>query len=391
MSWKNLFDFNPMTAIYLTGYATHLYVLTCYKQQKLNNIDISPDLLDFNSKRIKRWNTIFLTFCMSHYENYLLDYEKEVLQKNVHEESGDVIDPFIVHSKLIISASQTMVDALGGRVLRDSITLDEITKKKISSWFCIIEQAVINESSLNKHFNQESIDKLQGFISQMKQRNEHTIHSESSLFPHFSPGSLFIRTSFIVHTQKLKMDKNLFAQWELFNAKTISNYISIDKFLAKKHGSKTDVEFPYIHQLPCASLRHLWDSFDEVQVSIPVGDLFHEILSCIAHYAIRYQNFHPDNNAMMDSNDFIADYQHLKEAMYELMKKEEKSVKNNEKQKKFQMKINGEKRKRTMNGYDSMVASLFNNDTMLFFMFGFTNQIIQDHPNSIEITKKFAC
>ncbi len=93
----------------------------------------------------------------------------------------------------------------------------------------------------------------------------------------------------------------------------------------------------------------------------------------------------------MDSYVFISDYQHLKEALFELIKKEAKSVKNNEKQKKFQMKKNGEKRKRSCNGYDSMVTSLFNNDTMLFFLFGLTNQIIQDHPNSIETTNKFAC
>jgi hypothetical protein len=391
MSWKNIFEFNPMTAIYLTGYATHLYLLICYNQQKLNNIAISPELLDFSSKRIKRWNTIFLTFCMSHYEIHLLDHEKEVLEKSQPKESGDVIDPFLVHSNLIISASQTMVNALAGRVLTDSIFLDVITQRKISSWFSIIEQVVINESSVNKYFNQESIDKLKGFIYQIEQRNDPTTHSMASTFPHFSPGALFIRTSFIVHTQKLKMDKNLFARWELFNAKTISNCISVDKFLAKKHTSKNDLEFPYIHQLPRASLRYLWDGFDEVQVPVPVGDLFHEISSCIFHYGIQYQKSQTNNNAMMDSYDFIADYQHLKEALFELIKKEAKSVKNNEKQKKFQMKKNGEKRKRSCNGYDSMVTSLFNNDTMLFFLFGLTNQIIQDHPNSIETTNKFAC
>jgi hypothetical protein len=111
MTYKDIFDFNPLTAIFLSGYATHLYILMCFNQQNLSNIQVPTELLSCSKKRIKRWNLLFINFCMSQYQSYLLAHEKEVLQATSKSKGVDLTNPFYVHAQLLIKASQKMIAA----------------------------------------------------------------------------------------------------------------------------------------------------------------------------------------------------------------------------------------------------------------------------------------
>ncbi len=93
MSNKEIFDFNPLAAIFLSGYATQLYILICYNKQLSNTVGIPTQLFNSSEKHIKRWNKLFLDFCMKQYESHILNHEKLLLL-----DTTIPTNPFILHS-----------------------------------------------------------------------------------------------------------------------------------------------------------------------------------------------------------------------------------------------------------------------------------------------------
>jgi hypothetical protein len=393
MTRKDIFDFNPITAIFLSGYATHLYTLICYQQQKNKKILIEAGLLISSKKRISRWNVIFLHFCMHHYQSYLLDHEKEVLHQTgtPPPTTSNSKNPFYIHVQLLIKASQilTHVSSLSANSPQAP---NKRTKSLISVWFTIVKK--VTTSFLGARFPEESKEILITILEKRNKTTDTNIYGKTS-YPHFSPGALFTRCSFIVYMQKSTMDESLFNHWEVLNAALLSRVMSVTQFLndphpkmGERHLNGNTPSFPYIHNLPRSALFAQWDDFAETSSPIPIGKFFTTMLQCIHGYACTYHNEHL-SSVTENSEVMIGSFQELLREIFPLLQIEISKVKNNEKQRNFQSKKRGEKRPRDR-------TESFSGELSMNFLFGINNcMVFNDFDDSkncdIERNEKSAC
>lgn len=403
MSYKEIFDFNPLSAIFLSGFATQLYVLICYNKQRSNNNKIPTELFRSSEKRIKRWNKLFIEFCMNHYEEHLLDHERDVL-KTTTTHNGVLTNPFYVHASMLIQASRKVIAA--SKVAKVSDKPDKPTQNRISAWFTIIKKVM--ESSLGKAFDKNSAEVLLDMAHKRESEDEDTEEEEeeedgNSSYPHFSPGALFIRTSCIVYMQKSKMDRKLFKQWETTNAIILSDVMLVLDFLKEAYPNKEEYNsdhnhgtpFPYIHRLPCKSLFQLWDSTDQITVPIPVGEFFKHVLNCIGGNAITYHQHQASNIYNPKSEEGIVTYEYYLQELFTLVKYDTAAVKNAEKQRKFQA-MKKRKRGKTMrNSVEAihMLTTPFDNEISLNFLFGIHNNLLNPFQTKYYVfhQSKVAC
>ena len=383
MTYKDIFDFNPLTAIFLSGYATHLYILMCFNQQNLTNIQVPTELLSCSKKRIKRWNLLFINFCMSQYQSYLLAHEKEVLQATSKSKGVDLTNPFYVHAQLLIKASQKMIAASSKSAPYNTDGPDERILSLILRWLSTVKQVAL--STLGTHFDKNSVDILLAIVDQ-RQNTKDTIVPGSSSHPHFSPGALFIRTSFIVYLHKSTMDKNLFSQWEMLNAIQLCKVMTVHQFLKESHPKidngklaySTGLQFPYIHQLPRIALFESWNDFHQISRPIPLGELFKTILNCILGNAFTYHQH--DASYTLKSEEVMVTFQNIVQNIFQMVEKETAQVKTNEKQRHFQANKQGKKRRLDQ-------SLLINNEVCMKFLFGTYNQLLNDSQNCGVSTK----
>lgn len=383
MTYKDIFDFNPLTAIFLSGYATHLYILMCFNQQNLNNIQVPTELLSCSKMRIKRWNLLFLNYCMSQYKSFLLAHEKEVLQATSKSTGVDLTNPFYVHAQLLIKASQKMIAASSKSAPHNSDAPNERILSYILRWLSTMK--TVAHSSLGKQFDKNSVDILMAIVDQREHTKEAIVPGRSS-HPHFSPGALFIRTSFIVYMHKSTMDIDLFNQWEMLNAIQLCKVMRVSKFLEERHPQIEDgklayingLQFPYIHQLPRIALFKSWTDSHQISHPIPLGELFKTILNCILGNARTYHEY--DASYTLQSEEVLVTFQHLVQNIFGMIKKETAQVKTNEKQRRFQANKEGKKRRLDQ-------SLLINNEVCMKFLFGTYNQLLNDSQNCGVSTK----
>ena len=96
----NIFMFNPLTAFFLSGLATELFILICDSNPLNKEETVQLD----TSKRINRWQEWFTKFCIPMFDEHKEDYEQSQFTDGSYN-----LNPFEVHSSMLISASEMIL------------------------------------------------------------------------------------------------------------------------------------------------------------------------------------------------------------------------------------------------------------------------------------------
>ena len=332
-----VFIFNPLTVFFLSGVATQLFVLKCDNDnRKKNNIRLSVEDSD---RRVLRWQLLFDKICIKMFADYLMEYEKEYFSGD----TNNLLNPFNVHSSMLLSVSQIIQKSA------ETENLGKKTLKNISKWFKLITSLL--ERRLGSHFNQQTQDSLKKIVQEYKSLKAQLHGSNSVEYPHFSPGALFIRSSFVINLHRGHFQLNLFALWEESNALLLSELLTLPNYFnntmdneecRKDHFSP---KFPYIHHVPCKQLYETWKLEDQKILPVPIHRVFYQILICIHGKAITYQstNLSLSSDCQIRSNvekeyEYVHAFATEAGNAYLLMKDAMKMASNCEKQRRFQIK-----------------------------------------------------
>ena len=354
---------NPLTCLFLSGYATQLFLLICYTNKTV--IDIESKMIMFNGeKRIQRWLNLFFSDCLTCFSIHSFKFEAELASN-----SRVPLDPLTMHSNLLITASNKLVK------LKEHGEIGVQTMHKFSKWFELISEI------FKLPLGQTLPSDLKQELEMTKERFESgpTMNSSNKKeYPHFSPGSLFIRLTFIVYLQKSKMSPNVLSTWQYTNAQTIFQIFSIGDFMKECESISTletfSTEFPYIHQLPCKIL------YEKIEKDVPVYHIFvtllHVIHECmkIYHYHQEYSQSNNDGAKVTSFNNYINEAQYKMEIEFRRIKNCEKQRVHQQNQNKFVSK-------------NKKISVVFNNDEWsMKFLFGSHLDII--FPNKIVFSIK---
>ncbi len=95
--------FNPLTAFFLSGVATQLFVLICdhdNRKKKTNRLSVKD-----SDKRVLRWQSRFDEICIKRFSLYSKNYESE----HFSDDANHLLSPLEVHSAMLISVSQIIL------------------------------------------------------------------------------------------------------------------------------------------------------------------------------------------------------------------------------------------------------------------------------------------
>lgn len=339
----NIFMFNPLTAFFLSGLATDLFIFICDSNPSNKTHREETVKLD-TSKRIDRWQEWFTNFCIP-----LFDKHKEEYEQSQFTDGRYNMNPFEVHSSMLISASE-MISHYTTHNQLSSKTLDNVSK-----WFALISS--LSGTRLGYHFG---ATKLRDLIGLSRDYTTQTSTSRSSSVldhPHFSPGALFIRAMFVVHIHKNRFSRNLMILWEDCNAVFLAKYLCLKDYFEHAEVDVTQrvhfgPMFPYIHHVPCKTLYMLWDMTDQLSRPIPIRDIFYQMTVHIHGKAI---TFNTCNTTMNSSSyceygiqakdcDHLIAFESILFKAHEDLNKQLSMIMNCEKQRHFQMKNQMKKR-----------------------------------------------
>ncbi len=322
MTSNTIFLLNPLTVYFLSGFALVLFVFSCEQDHKESDQRSKNKTYDSNI-RMTKWVGAFKNYCVDLFESHSEEYERMVLQQNIDS-------PHQLHSKLLIQATQKMLQAV-----MDGQVMDKSTFSKIQSWLELMKS--IQGTSLRKIFegeNQESLNKLfQRLRKKCEQGVNNPENSNSKKYCHFSPDALFMRLSFIVFIHSNMFSSSTkYKMWELQNSNFMSNRLCISEY--QQVGNKSDIvhfapSFPYIHHLPCCAFYKLWTGQDQLTRAVPVYDIFNSIVECFGGRMTMYEQM---NQSDCDNESYHA-FLHVMESSKQLMNAEKKKVINCEKQK----------------------------------------------------------
>ena len=144
----NIFMFNPLTAFFLSGLATELFILIC-DSNPLNKTHREETVTLDTSKQIDRWQEWFTNLCIP-----LFDKHKEEYEQSQFTDGRYNMNPFEVHSSMLISASEMILHYTTHNQL-SSKTIDNVSK-----WFELISS--LRGTRLGNHFG---ATKLRDLIS----------------------------------------------------------------------------------------------------------------------------------------------------------------------------------------------------------------------------------
>lgn len=339
----NIFMFNPLTAFFLSGLATELFILIC-DSNPLNKTHREETVTLDTSKRIDRWQEWFTNLCIP-----LFDKHKEEYEQSQFTDGRYNMNPFEVHSSMLISASEMILHYTTHNQL-SSKTIDNVSK-----WFELISS--LRGTRLGNHFG---ATKLRDLISLSRDytRQSSTSQSPSVLdHPHFSPGALFIRAMFVVHIHKKRFSRNQMILWEDCNAVFLAKYLCLkDYFEDAKDDTTLRVNFvptfPYIHHLPRKKLYNVWNVTDQLSRPVPIHDIFYHVTVCIHGKAITFNTYNTTTNSLSycesgcqakDRDQLIA-FESILTMAQDSLDKEFNMIVNCEKQRRFQ-----KKRKKNLN------------------------------------------
>ena len=335
---EHVFIFNPLTAFFLSGVATQLFVLICdhdNRKKKTNRLSVKD-----SDKRVLRWQSCFDKFCIEMFSLYSKNYESE----HFSDDANHVMSPFEVHSAILISVS---------RIILFSVThgnLGRKTLKNVSEWFKLITS--LAESRLGFFFGQQTQDDLMKIAQEYRSFKSHNHGRNYVDYPHFSPGALFIRSAFVVNLHRDHFQLNLFAVWEESNALFLSDFLHLSDYFNTTIDNEEchddhyfSPSFPYIHHLPRKKLYETWKLEDQIIHPVPIHLIFFQILKCIHGKAITFQsnNLLPTSNHRMQQQlekeqEYICAFATNAKQLFLSLKGEIKLAGNCEKQRRYQMK-----------------------------------------------------
>ena len=337
----NIFMFNPLTAFFLSGLATELFILICDS----NPLDKEETVQLDTSKRINRWQEWFTKFCIPMFDEHKEDYEQSQFTDGSYN-----LNPFEVHSSMLISASEMILHHTTHNQL-SSKTLDNVSK-----WFALISS--LRDTRLGNHFGAKNQKDLMS-LSRDYARRTSTSQSTSVLdHPHFSPGALFIRAMFVVHIHKNRFSFDQMILWEDCNAFFLAKYLCLqDYFFGHAEDDVTQgvnfaPMFPYIHHLPGKNLYDEWNMMDQLSRPVSINEIFYHMTVRIHGKAITFNTCNTTTNSLSycesgcqakDRDQLIAFESILTRAQCSL-DKEFSMIINCEKQRRFQ-----KKRKKNLN------------------------------------------
>ena len=277
---ENIFYFNPLTALFLAGVGTQLFVLVCDNVLRTKQMKKGTLLKLDSDKRMDRWQMCFSHLCRNVFDNHSLEDENTQFDGNLNK------NPFVVHLTLLTKHSEAILYF----VRRNN--LGKNTLKNVSSWFDLMVS--LENSRLGRHFGNSfqtliGISKtyLQSAPSQTSSTNHRTWRKE---YPHFSPGALYIRSAYVLHIHKHQFCPHLMVLWESGSANFLSHFLQLpDYFIA--HDCSMDrfsPYFPYLHHLPCKLLYNVWNLSAQVSERVPFHNIFNQIIMSIYGNAITF-------------------------------------------------------------------------------------------------------
>lgn len=337
----NIFMFNPLTAFFLSGLATELFILICDSNNKTH---LEETVKLDTSKRINRWQEWFTNFCIPMFDKHKEEYEQSQFTDGSYN-----LNPFEVHSSMLISASEMILHHTTHNQL-SSKTLDNVSK-----WFALISS--LRGTRLGDHFGATNLRNLIS-LSRDYIRQTSTSQSPSVLdHPHFSPGALFIRAMFVVHIHKNRFSFDQMMLWEDCNAFFLAKYLRLKDYFEHAEDDVTQrvnfgPMFPYIHHLPSKKLYNECNMMDQLSCPVPINEIFYQMTVCIHGQAITFNTCNTTMNSLSycesgcqakDRDQLIA-FESILLTAQDSLDKEFSMIINCEKQRRFQ-----KKRKKNLN------------------------------------------
>ena len=131
---ENILALNPLTLIFISGVATHLFISLCCTDE-YTGYTFSPIKKRYTDRRMNRWQKIFYQLCLKFFNDRYTSFGSDLTYKIEHQEfqSASVnLNPYRVHSNLLIAYSIMMLDFLK----HNKIGLQTINK--FVTWFVMM-------------------------------------------------------------------------------------------------------------------------------------------------------------------------------------------------------------------------------------------------------------
>jgi len=330
---ENIFILNPLTALFLSGVATQLFVLVCDNDQRTKQQRRETHLKKQSDNRMDRWQICFTNICRKLFDIHCFVDEKTQFQGNL------ILDPFEVHLNLLTVHSEFILYFV------DRNNLGKRTLENIEKWFQLMVS--LDKSKLGKNFEASRlralIDMSQNYLllPTSTSTTHHTFLAKE--YPHFSPGALFIRSAYVLHIHKNKFHHSQMLSWENGSAKFMSSFLKYSEYFNKStdnddmdHGSPY---FPYIYHLPCKQLDKIWNLSSQISKPVPFHHIFEQINMCIYVKATTFHTSNPLHSRYNEhAEDQISSLQSILMEASSAIYREMSLVKNCEKQKRHQNK-----------------------------------------------------
>jgi hypothetical protein len=319
-SKKQILEQNPLSLLFLSGFATEFFISLCYKDLNTECIDCYAEKKK-SYKRMEKWQICFYQICKDLFNNNSFEDERKVIE---NMENNPSLFPYSLHSKLLVcySYSLSSISDLGPN-----------TRDKVNKWFDIIRN--IRETSLWKlFFPREDKQELNQILLDYQKKNHSENIGSAKEYAHFSPMLLYVRSMYliIIH-QRPPCDKNDyswndFTDWSKYNALVIADLIEKDLLHTEITNGQIS-KFPYIHFLDVNKLFNIWEKNYHSSICVPVDKIFMQIVNQIYIKTIHYDR---------TMNIFVHNFRDTVIELGVTMMKLRKNMLNCEKQSKFQTK-----------------------------------------------------
>lgn len=311
-STKHILEQDPLSLLFLSGFATEFFISLCYK-------DLSKKCDIKSYKRMEKWQICFYQICKDLFNNHTFEDEREEIENMKNNNS---LNPYSVHCKLLICYSSNLISSRGD--------LGPITGGQVNKWFDIINN--VKETVLWRLFPREDQTKLNTILYQYYNGNQSGNKGRAKEYAHFSPMLLFVRSMYLIIIHQTppcdKNDGNDFTDWAKYNALVIAKFIK-NEWLNAKISNGQILNFPYIHFLNVKELFNVWENNNHSNTCVPVDKIFMQIVNQIHIKTMLY-----DKTMSIFVNQFRDIIIEVRAAMKNL----KKNMLNCEKQSKFQAK-----------------------------------------------------
>jgi hypothetical protein len=342
-TYNQILELNPLSLVFLSGFATQLFISLCYKdpQTGYNAIHV---IKKHSNKRMEKWQICFNQISMKLFNNNSFDYER-VLAENPQNWKK----PYYAQSTLLLNHSKAILQS----VKRSE--LSQNTATKVDIWFESIIP-IVKESKLWKRFpngNKNSLNRiLLQYKNVSKTKKNYAVEMEEEHghkeFAHFSPLLLFLRSMFLIiihQTDECVKTDNIFTEWAFLNALLINELFDIDSYKKKFQGNLdldekiSNFPCPYIHELDVNELFKLWDRTAQRSKCVPIDKIFMQIVYQINSKTWKYEtlSYYEDEDEGQDksSEDIITDLEcSMKKLLHNILNCEKQSRYQEKKRKK---------------------------------------------------------